>query len=148
MTDDLRYERIIGASPEAVFDAFTSPGGQAAFYGTEDSGWVVRSDSDVRVGGVWTIAFGPSPERLYRHRHLFEVIERPRRLVLSTTETRLDGTTLRFQTELTFTAHERGTAMTMIQRGIPTAELRAEHGRGVPNAFDRLERHMRARADR
>jgi uncharacterized protein YndB with AHSA1/START domain len=148
VTDDLRYERIIGASPEVVFDAFTSPGGQTAFYGTDDSGWVVRSDSDVRVGGVWTIAFGPSPERLYRHRHLFEVIERPRRLVLATTETRLDGTTLRFRTEFTFTAHERGTAMTMIQRGIPTAELRAEHIRGVPNAFDRLERHMHAQAGR
>ena len=27
----------------------------------------------------------------------------------------------------------------MTQRGIPTDELRAEHARGIPNAFDRLE---------
>jgi uncharacterized protein YndB with AHSA1/START domain len=60
VTDDLRYERVIGAAPEAVFDAFTSPGGQAAFYGQDDSGWVVRTESEVRVGGVWTIAFGRS----------------------------------------------------------------------------------------
>jgi hypothetical protein len=33
--------------------------------------------------------------------------------------------------------------MTMIQRGLPTAELRAEHARGVPNAFTRLEQHIR-----
>lgn len=58
------------------------------------------TDSEVRVGGVWTIVFGPSPERLYRHRHVFEVIDRPRGLLLSTTETRLDGSTLQFETEV------------------------------------------------
>lgn len=125
-----------------MFDAFTSAGGQEAFYGKDDSGWVVRSHSDVRVGGAWTIAFGPSPEQLYRHHHVFEVIERPRRIVLDTTETRLDGTTLRFRTEFEFAEHERGTAMTMLQRGIPTSELREEHLRGVPHAFDRLERYL------
>ena len=55
--------------------------------------------SELRVGGVWTIVFGPSPERLYRHRHVFEAIDRPRRLLLSTTETRLDGSNLSYQTE-------------------------------------------------
>jgi hypothetical protein len=35
--------------------------------------------------------------------------------------------------------------MTMTQSGFPTAELRDEHGRGVPNAFARLERAIRAR---
>jgi uncharacterized protein YndB with AHSA1/START domain len=139
MSDDVRYERTIAAAPEVVFDAFTSDGGQLAFYGQDDPGWIVRSDSDVRVGGVWTIHFGQSTERLYQHHHVFEVIDRPRRVLLATTETRLDGTTLRFQTEFTFQAVDGGTLMTMIQRGLPTAEFRAEHARGVPNAFDRLE---------
>jgi uncharacterized protein YndB with AHSA1/START domain len=96
----------------------------------------------VHVGGAWTIAFGPSPEQLYRHHHVFEVIERPRRIVLATTETRLDGTTLRFRTEFIFAEHVHGTVLTMLQRGIPTAELREEHLRGVPHAFDRLERYV------
>jgi hypothetical protein len=30
--------------------------------------------------------------------------------------------------------------MTMTQRGFPSAELRDEHERGVPNAFARLEK--------
>jgi hypothetical protein len=30
--------------------------------------------------------------------------------------------------------------MTMTQRGFPTAELREEHERGVPNAFARLDK--------
>jgi uncharacterized protein YndB with AHSA1/START domain len=148
MTGDIRYERIIAAPPEEVFDAFTSDGGQHAFYGQEDPSWIVQSESEVRVGGAWTIRFGPSPEQLYRHRHVFIAIDRPRQLLLSTTETRLDGTTLRYATEFSFEAVDSGTLMTMLQRGLPTDELRAEHSRGVPNAFDRLERHVRGRAPR
>jgi uncharacterized protein YndB with AHSA1/START domain len=145
VTDELRYERNVQAPPEVVFDAFTSAGGQIAFYGKDDPGWIVRSESEVRIGGAWTVSFGTSPERLYRHRHVFEVIDRPRRLRLSTTEVRLDGSTLRFETEFTFEECAGGTLLTMIQRGIPTDELRVEHARGVPNAFDRLEQFIRRR---
>ncbi len=145
MTEPLIFERILGKPPETVFDAFTSDGGQRAFYGNDAPGWVVRSKADVRLGGAWTIDFGPSPKEIYRHRHVFEAIERPRRLLLATTETRLDGTILEFQTEFRFEARHGGTLMTMIQRGLPTDELRAEHGLGVANAFDLLERFIGAR---
>ena len=146
MSHDVEVARLIHATPEEVFDAFISKGGQEAFYGQDDPGWIVRSESEVRVGGGWTVTFGPSAERLYKHRHLFEVIDRPRRLLLSTTETRLDGSTFRFRTEFTFEPCDGGTLMTMIQRGIPTQELRAEHARGVPNSLDRLEQLIRVRA--
>jgi hypothetical protein len=36
--------------------------------------------------------------------------------------------------------------MTIIQSGFPTEELREEHARGVPRAFDRLERAISARS--
>jgi len=82
----------------------------------------VRSESEVRIGGAWTIAFGSTPEGLYRHRHVFDVIDRPRRLLLSTTERRLDASTLRFETEFTFEACGDGRLLTMIQRGLqPTS---------------------------
>jgi hypothetical protein len=32
--------------------------------------------------------------------------------------------------------------MTMVQSGFPSDELRDEHGRGVPHAFDRLARAL------
>jgi uncharacterized protein YndB with AHSA1/START domain len=139
MSDDVEVARVIDATPEEVFDAFTDADGQETFYGKDDPGWIVRSECDLRVGGMWTVDFGPSPRELYRHRHVFEVIDRPRRLLTSTTETRLDGSTFRFQTEFTFEARDQKTLMTMTQRGIPTAELREEHRRGVPNALARLE---------
>jgi uncharacterized protein YndB with AHSA1/START domain len=98
MSHVVEVARLVDATPGEVFDAFTNPDGQEAFYGQDDPGWVVRSRCDLRVGGAWTVDFGPSTGELYRHRHVFEVIDRPRRLLASTTETRLDGSTLRFET--------------------------------------------------
>jgi len=145
MSLDVEVARLIDATPEEVFEAFTTPEGQDAFYGQDDPGWIVRSRCDMRVGGVWTVDFGPSPRELYRHRHVFEAIERPHRLLLTCTETRLDGTTLLISVELMFEAKGEKTLMTMTQRGIPTARLREEHARGVPNAIARLERTVLAR---
>ena len=145
MTDEVRLARRIDAPPAAVFEAFTTAGGQLAFYGQDDPGWIVESECELRVGGVWTVTFGPSRSRLHRHRHVFEVVDRPRRLVLATTESRADGSSLDFKIELTFEEQGSGTLMTITQSGFPTAELRDEHGRGMPNAVARLERAIHAR---
>ena len=143
MSRDLRFERLVGARPERVFDAITSPEGQREFYGQDDPGWVVESRCDLRVGGIWSVAFGPSPEELYQHRHVFEEIDRPRRLRLTTTETRLDGSSFTVGTEFTFEPRDGATLMTMTQTGFPTRELREEHTRGLANAFARLDRAVR-----
>jgi uncharacterized protein YndB with AHSA1/START domain len=145
MTEPLLIERVIDAPPDVVFETFVSDDGQAAFYGQDDPDWVLESDCDLRVGGIWTITFGPARNRLYRHRHVFEVIDRPRRLVLATTESRPDGSSFDFRIEFTFEPQDRRTLMTVTQSGLPTEELREEHRRGAPNAFARLERAIRAR---
>jgi uncharacterized protein YndB with AHSA1/START domain len=139
---ELRYGRLVEASPGRAFDLFTSPAGQQAFYGNDAPGWVVDSRCELRVGGVWEIAFGSSPDELYHHRHVFEAIERPRRLLLATIETRLDGSTLAFSTAFTFAPRDGATLVTMVQWGFPSDELRDEHGRGLPHAFDRVERAL------
>ncbi|HEY6889052.1 MAG TPA: SRPBCC domain-containing protein [Solirubrobacter sp.] len=142
MSRELLYERLIRAAPARVFDLFTSPAGQREFYGNDEPGWVVESRCELRVGGAWEITFGPSPGELYRHRHVFEAIERPRHLLLATTETRLDGSTLAFSTQFTFTPRDGATLMTMVQRGLPSDELHEEHASGLPHAFDRLVRAL------
>lgn len=145
MTNKLRVDRVIDAPPDVVFDTFTAEDGRLAFYGQDDPDWIVESRCDQRVGGLWTITFGPSRGHLYHHRHVFEVIDRPRRLVLATTERRPDGSSFDFTIEFTFQAEDGKTLMTIIQSGFPTPELRDEHGRGAPNGFARLERAIRAR---
>jgi uncharacterized protein YndB with AHSA1/START domain len=144
VTEELRIERVIGALPGVVFDAFTTRAGQEAFYGTDDPGWIVRSECDLREGGHWIVTFGPSDDHLYEHRSVFEIVDRPRRIVLATTERRPDGSGFEFAVEFTFEEQGGGTLMTMIQSGFPSEELREEHGRGVPRALDRLERAIHA----
>ena len=140
MSLDLKFERLIDARPERVFDAFISADGQREFYGYDAPGWIVESRCDARVGGVWSITFGPSANELYHHHHVFEEIDRPRRIRLTTTETRVDGS--RFVTSIVFTFEARGeaTLMSMIHAGFPTEALRDEHLIGLPNAFARFER--------
>ena len=67
MSRELRYERLVQASPARVFDLFTSPAGQREFYGKDAPGWVVHSRCELRVGGAWEVDFGPSPRDIYRH---------------------------------------------------------------------------------
>jgi uncharacterized protein YndB with AHSA1/START domain len=138
MSHDVRVERVIDARSEVVFDAFTGRDGQEAFYG--EPGWSVHSECDLRVGGRWTVTFvGPSRDERFRHEHIFRVIDRPSRLVVDTTESRPDGSVVAFEIEFIFEARGGRTLMRMIQRGLPTAELREEHRAGVPDALARLE---------
>jgi uncharacterized protein YndB with AHSA1/START domain len=137
MTDDVTVARVIDAPRETVFDALTGQDGQEAFYG--EPGWSVESECDLRVGGLWTVTFGPSRDEVYRHDHVFRVIDRPSRLVVDTAESRPDGSSLEFEIEFIFEARDGRTLMTMIQRGLPTAELRDEHRAGVQPALARLE---------
>ena len=141
MSEDVTFARVIDAPCEAVFDAFTAPDGQTTFY--SEPGWAVESECDLRVGGAWTVTFGPSPDEVYRHDHIFRVIDRPSRLVVDTTESRPDGAVVEFQMEFIFGERDGKTLMTMIQRGLRTADLRDEHRAGVPPAFTRLEQAIR-----
>jgi hypothetical protein len=64
MTHELQFERVIDAEPEVVFDAFAEPGGQVAFYGQDEPGWIVRSECDLRIGVLRTVdVFAKSLER-------------------------------------------------------------------------------------
>jgi uncharacterized protein YndB with AHSA1/START domain len=146
MTEDVRFTDVINARPEVVFDAFTGQEGQEAFY--SEAGWSVQSECDLRVGGLWTVTFGTSRDELYRHDHVFRVIDRPNRLVLKTTESRPNGSVVDFEMEFIFEARDDKTLMTMIQRGLPTAELRDEHRAGVPGAFARLEQAVLEKENR
>lgn len=144
MTREVRYERLIAAPPERVFAAFTDPDGQRELYGKDDPGWVVESECELRVGGTWSVRFGPSIDRLYRHDHVFEAIDPPNRILIASTETRLDGSSFETRLEYTFEERDGATLMTMVQSGFPTEELRHEHTIGVPHSFDRLERVLAA----
>lgn len=148
MSHELRYERVFDATPEEVFDAFTDPAGLEEMYGLDDPGWIVESEGELSAGGTWIVAFGPSREELYRFTHVFEVIDRPRRVVFASTETAPGGSSFDTDVEVTFGEEGGKTRMRIFQTGYPSAEVRDLHTVGLPHAFDRVERYIRTKGEK
>jgi uncharacterized protein YndB with AHSA1/START domain len=135
----LRVEHWFDAAPEEVFDAYTDPDAQREWY-QDQPGWIVEAECDLRVGGRWTVAFGPPGSDPYRETNVFEQVDRPWRLVYTSTVTMPDGSS--FDTGMEVILEELGgrTRMTIHHTGFPSAEVRDEHLGGWPGFLDRLER--------
>jgi uncharacterized protein YndB with AHSA1/START domain len=144
MSHDLRLERVYRAPPELVFDAFTDPDAQKELY-ADAPDWIVEADCDLRVGGRWTVTFGPPGATPARESNVFQVVDRPRRLVYASTMTMPDGSTIDTGMEVTFQPEDGGTRLTIIQRGFPTARLRDEFEGGWASILDGLGRAVTAR---
>jgi uncharacterized protein YndB with AHSA1/START domain len=145
LSHDLRLERVYDAAPEVVFDAFTDPDAQKELY-ADAPDWIVEAECDLRVGGRWTIAFGPLGSAPAREANVFQVVDRPRRLVYASTMTMPDGSRIDTLMEVTFQKEYGRTRMTILQRGFPTAERRDEFADGWPSILDGLGRVVSARA--
>ena len=125
MSYALTVERVLEAPAEVVFDAFTDAGAQRVWMqDPSDPNAILETACDPRVGGEWVAAWGASRDQLYRETNLFQVVERPRRLVMATTSTTPDGFQLDTRTEVTFEEQDGKTRMTVVQSGFPTAEIR------------------------
>ena len=139
MSFDLRLERTYDAAPEVVFDAFTDPEAQQELY-ADAPDWIVEATCDLRVGGRWSIAFGPPGDTPARETNVFQVVERPRRLVYASTMAMPDGSNIDTSMEVTFEEEAGRTRLTIVQRGFPTPERREEFAGGWSSILDRLLR--------
>jgi uncharacterized protein YndB with AHSA1/START domain len=138
-------ERVYDAPPETVFDAFTDPDAQRELY-ADAPDWTVTSACDLRVGGRWTIEFGPPGGPAALETCVFQVVDRPRRLVYASTMGMPDGTTFDTDVEVLFDEEPDGrTRLTILQRGFPTRGLRDEIADGWPSILDGLGRVVAAR---
>jgi uncharacterized protein YndB with AHSA1/START domain len=144
LTHDLRLERVYEAPPEVVFDAFTDPDAQKELY-ADAPHWVVQAECDLRVGGRWTITFGPPGGTPARETNVFQVVDRPRRLVYASTMAMPDGSSIDTGMEVTFEEEDGGTRLTIVQSGFPTPERRDEFAGGWSSILDRLLRVVVAR---
>ena len=140
-TIEMRMTRLIPASPEAVFDAYTDAEKQKIWFSILDERpGIVEISTDLRVGGVQTEVWGPDDETLFRETQTFLEIERPHRLVTESTGSSPDGTTMTTRIEITFTAQGSGTLVSVVQSGFPVPEVRDFFQTEVwIGAFDRIE---------
>jgi len=147
VSHDLRLERLYDAAPEVVFDAFTDPDAQKELY-ADAPDWIVEAECDLRVGGRWTIAFGPPGGTPARETNVFEVVDRPRRLVYASTMTMPDGSNVDTRMQVTFQEEGGRTRLTIVQSGFSTPGLRDEFAGGWAGILDGLGRVVAARAAR
>jgi uncharacterized protein YndB with AHSA1/START domain len=141
---DLRLRRVYDATPEVVFDAFTDPNAQKELY-ADAPDWIVESECDLRVGGRWTIAFGPPGSEPARETNVFLVVERPRRLVYTSSMRLPDGSIVDTAMQVTFEEDDGGTRVTIVQSGFATTERRDEFAGGWAMILDELGRVAAAR---
>jgi uncharacterized protein YndB with AHSA1/START domain len=144
LSHDLRLERVYDAAPEVVFDAFTDPDAQKELY-ADAPDWIVESECDLRVGGRWTIAFGPPGSEPARETNVFQVVDRPHRLVYTSMMRTPDGSSIDTGMQVTFEEVGATTRVTIVQTGYSTTERRDEFASGWASILDELERVIAAR---
>lgn len=146
MTYQLRVERPIAATPEEVFEAYTNPEAQKIWFQLLGEPMIVENEVDLRVGGRWVSTWGFTPDEMFREINVFEVVDRPHRLVSTSTGSTPDGLTLETHVEVTFQEQKGKTLMTVIQSGFPDEETRDFFATTAwVGAFDRLEAYFAAR---
>jgi uncharacterized protein YndB with AHSA1/START domain len=123
VSHDLTVERLLDTTPEIAFDTFVDPTSQKELY-AEAPDWLVESDCELCVGGRWTIAFGAPGGEPARETNVFEEVERPRRLVFSSTMKMPDGAEIHTRVSVTFELENGKTRVRIVQRGFPSPERR------------------------
>jgi uncharacterized protein YndB with AHSA1/START domain len=144
---ELRMTRLLPASPDEVFDAYTDAEKQKIWFSIlDEEPGIVEIEVDLRVGGQQTAVWGPNAETLFRETQTFLEIERPHRLVTESTGGAPDGSTMTTRVELTFEAQGDGCLVTVVQSGFPTVGVRDFFGEQVwVGAFDRIEAFLHSR---
>jgi uncharacterized protein YndB with AHSA1/START domain len=130
--------RIIAASAHDLFDAWLDPEALAEWM---RPGTIQRSEArtDPRVGGEYEVIMhgekGPIP-----HRGVYQVIDRPRRLVFTWTSPFAGADTL---VTVDFIPVDRKTEVIVTHEQLPAAEV-AAHTRGWTNGLQHLDEACQA----
>jgi len=140
-TLEMRMTRVLPATPDEVFDAYTDAEKQKIWFSILDTKpGIVEIEVDLRVGGQQTAVWGPDPDNLFRETQTFLVIDRPHRLVTESSGSSPDGLTMTTRIDVTFEAVDGGTLVTVVQSGFPAVEVRDFFTEHVwVGAFDRIE---------
>ena len=150
MTYEMKIERVLDAPPDVVFDTIVDPAGQDEIFADIVEGWTVqRFDIDLRVGGTWTVEFGPrdgkGPNDVLTS--VFTEVDRPRRLAYDTTMYVAEwNRTVPYSEVITFEEQDGKTLLTVIESGFETSADRDAFQSGTPDWFDAVQRAAEARA--
>jgi uncharacterized protein YndB with AHSA1/START domain len=146
MSHELRAERLIDATPEEVFDAYTDPEQMKGWFTILDPGMMVENEIDLRVGGQWVSSWGFSDDEMFRETQTFEVVDRPHRLVSRSIGSDSEGHSQETRVEITFQDEGGKTLMTIVQSGFVDESTRDFfESTAWEGFFDRISAYLAAR---
>ena len=136
-TRTLQITRVIAATPETVFDAWTQPEHIKKWCAPKGME-VPISEVDLTVGGHFVLQMQSAEGTKHTARGVYREIDRPNRLVYTWAwdEHPEHGESL---ITVEFAAVEGGTEVTMTQSGLPTDKSATEHESGWTSCLSRLE---------
>jgi uncharacterized protein YndB with AHSA1/START domain len=134
----VRVERTFAASPEEVFDAWTSPEVMRRWFHCAPDWDTPEADVDLRVGGKVRVVMRKPDGTEVEAQGEYTLIDRPHRLVM--TWTFHDDPLNEQLIELFFSKSEGSTTVLMVNSGISTDERGNAQDEGWHGCFDELER--------
>jgi uncharacterized protein YndB with AHSA1/START domain len=142
----LRLERTFEASPEEVFDAWTSPEVLRRWWATDPAGSTPVADVDLRVGGGYRLTMQEADGRT-RHtvRGEYREIVRPERLVYTWSWEEEDGSVGHVSTvTVRFRGDGERTTVLLEHAGLPSEASRDNHGAGWRACLENLQARVLA----
>jgi uncharacterized protein YndB with AHSA1/START domain len=137
MDTEIRIERVLPATIERVYDAWTRVELLTRWY-CPNPAWDLKVQADVRVGGDYVVEMGPHVVR-----GTYLEVEPPQRLVFSWKWDSSDDEPTRVQVELSEVSD--GTRMLLTHTGFTTSEDAANHQQGWEPELGRLAELLTAR---
>jgi uncharacterized protein YndB with AHSA1/START domain len=133
----LRVSRVIKASPEKVFDAWTLPE-HLKRWSCPEGMEVAEAQVDLTVGGRYRLRMQSPEGKVHTAVGLYREIERPRRLVYTWDwEEESIGETI---VTVEFNDLGGSTEVTLIHELFPNAEAKVGHEEGWTSCLNRLEK--------
>jgi uncharacterized protein YndB with AHSA1/START domain len=132
----VRIERAFPASPEEVFDAWTSPEVMRRWFHPAPDWDTPDAEVDLRVGGAVRVVMRRPDGSEAEARGKYTLIDRPHRLVM--TWTFGDDPSNEQLIELSFSESDGATKVLMVNSGISTDERRDAQDAGWRGCLDEL----------
>jgi uncharacterized protein YndB with AHSA1/START domain len=130
----LTVRRLIRASAERIFDAWTQPKQLKQWWGPQ-SVKCVAAEVNLKVGGIYRIANQFSDGKILWISGEFEAVERPRRLVYTW---QIGADTAKERVTVTIEARGDTSEVIVVHERIPTEALRDQHEQGWVGCLDGL----------
>jgi len=135
----LTLVRRIKARPSIVFEALTTPGGIASWFGP-DRGPVLVAETDPQVGGRFRVRFHMLDGSEHECSGKYLEVVKPERLGMSWRWTGGVEDPAESLVEITLRAIAEGTELTFTHSRLHDEESRRSHEAGWNGALDKLER--------